>query len=286
MKIAIYQGPGVFLDVAANLALLDRLAKSAATQDAGLLILPEMFLTGYNIGDEVGRLAEPARGPSAERAATIARDNRISLLYGYPERAGRSIYNSALLIDDAGRALANYRKTHLFGPEERRLFRPGEDLAVARLAGLTIGILICYDIEFPELVRSLVLKGADMVAVPTALSPPYDEIPTSILRARAYENQIFVAYSNHSGTEGDLSFIGGSALVGPDGRDIVRAGRDEETLLIASADLARYAESRRLNTYLQDRRPELYGAVVTAQDGDTADSQARMPQSESKRRIR
>ncbi len=272
MKIAVYQGPGVFLDVQASLALLDRLAGAAAAQSANLLILPELYLTGYNIGDDVGRLAEPADGASAARAGTIAARHGIALLYGYPERSGRAIYNSALLIEATGRPLANYRKTHLFGPEERRLFQAGEELAVARLGGLGIGILICYDIEFPELVRSLVLRGADLIAVPTALSGPYDEIPTSIVRSRAYENQVFVAYSDHTGVERDLSYIGGSAIVGPDGRDILRAGRDDETLLVAGIEPDRYAESRRLNTYLRDRRPELYGAVVEQARGGPSSS--------------
>jgi predicted amidohydrolase len=267
MKVAVYQGPGVFLDVGASLALLDSLAGAAAIQGADLLILPELYLTGYNIGDDVARLAEPADGASAERAGAIAARHGVALLYGYPERDGNALYNSALFVDAAGRPLANYRKTHLFGPEERRLFRAGDDLAVVRLGNLGIGILICYDIEFPELVRSLVLKGADIIAVPTALSGAYDEIPTSIVRARAYENQVFVAYSDHTGVERDLTFIGGSAIVGPDGRDILRAGRDDETLLVAGIEPGRYAESRRLNTYLRDRRPELYGAVARQGEG-------------------
>ncbi len=262
MKIAVYQGPGVFLDVEANLALLDRLASAATIQGAGLLILPELYLSGYNIGDDVDTLAEEVMGPSARHAASIAADHGLALLYGYPERADANIYNAAILIDATGQTLANYRKTHLFGPEERRLFQAGENLAVARVGDLCIGILICYDIEFPELVRSVVLEGADLIAVPTALSPGYQEIPTSILRARAYENQVFVAYSDHTGTERNLPFIGASAIIGPDGRDIVRAGRDDETLLVASIEPERYTESKELNTYLCDRRPELYSSVV------------------------
>ncbi|MGH6942542.1 carbon-nitrogen hydrolase family protein [Hypericibacter sp.] len=264
MKLAVYQGTGDFLDKMANLARMDRLAATAVRQGASLLMLPEIYLSGYNLGDDCARMAEPADGASAREAARIAKHHGIALLYGYAERDGDAIYNSILLVGADGKPLANYRKVHLFGPEEKRLFEPGKDYVMATLNGLTIGLAICYDVEFPEFIRTLALKGADLIAVPTCLTPPYWEIPTSILRARAYENQIFLAYANHSGAERELSYIGMSAIVGPDGKDIQRAGSEGEALLVAEIDPAAYAESRALNTYLADRRPALYGAVAAA----------------------
>jgi len=262
MKLALYQGPGDFLDKVANLARMERLAAEAARQSAGLLMLPEIYLSGYNLGEDCGRMAETVDGASAREAARIAKRHKIALLYGYAERDGDKIYNSILLMGADGERLANYRKVHLFGSEERRLFEPGHEYVAATLNGLKIGLAICYDIEFPEFIRTLALQGADLIAVPTCLTPPYWEIPTSIVRARAYENQVFVAYANHTGAERDLTYIGMSAIVGPDGKDIRRAGSDEEILLVAEIDPAAYAESRRLNTYLADRRPALYGAVA------------------------
>jgi predicted amidohydrolase len=264
MKLAVYQGAGDFLDKKANLARMDRLAAASVLQGAGLLMLPEVYLSGYNLGEDCARMAEPADGPSAREAARIAKRHGIALLYGYAESDGDAIYNAILLIGADGKTLANYRKVHLFGPEEKRLFEPGKDYVTVTLNGLTIGLAICYDVEFPEFIRTLVLQGADLIAVPTCLTPPYWEIPTSILRARAYENQVFVAYANHTGAERDLTYIGMSAIVGPDGKDILRAGSEDEALLVAEIDPASYAQSRRINTYLADRRPALYGAVAAA----------------------
>jgi predicted amidohydrolase len=264
MKLAVYQGAGDFLDKTANLTRMGRLAAAAVQQGAGLLMLPEIYLSGYNLGDDCARMAEPVDGASAQKAARIAKRHGIALLYGYAERDGDAIYNSILLIGPDGERLANYRKVHLFGPEEKRLFEPGKDYVTATLNGLMIGLAICYDVEFPEFIRTLVLQGADLIAVPTCLTPPYWEIPTTIVRARAYENQVFVAYANHTGTERDLTYIGMSAIVGPDGKDILRAGSEDEALLVAEIDPAAYAQSRALNTYLADRRPALYDAVAAA----------------------
>jgi len=264
MKLGIFQSAGNFMDAQRNLDLIERVARSASQQDAHFLIFPELFLSGYNIGGDAARLAEPADGPSSERAAAIAAEHHIALLYGYTESGDGALYNSAMLIDAQGTRLANYRKTHLFGDEERRLFHPGDELVIASIAGIKVGILICYDIEFPELVRSIVLQGAELIAVPTALSAPYYEIPTTVVRARAYENQVFVAYVDRVGVERGLSFIGSSAVVGPDGHDLVRAGESEEILMVSTIDPAAYEESRRLNTYTADRRPELYRRVTSA----------------------
>jgi predicted amidohydrolase len=262
MRIAIYQGAPRLLETEANLALMARTAKAAALQGAELLVFPELFLTGYNLLEDCPRVAEPADGSSFGALAALARETGTALLYGYPERDGAAVYNSAQLIDAGGHSIANYRKCHLFGPDERRLFQPGEAAVTASLGGMTVGILICYDIEFPEIFRTLALRGADLVLVPTAIGSPYEAVPTTIVRARAYENQVFVAYCNLAGEERGLGYFGMSGIVGPDGQDIVRAGRQDATLLLADIDPAAYGESRRANTYLRDRRPALYGEIA------------------------
>ena len=125
MKIAIYQGEGLPAKVDENLEIMRRFAFSAARQQADLIIFPELFLTGYNIGSAAHSLAEPADGPSYQKAAEIARKADIALLYGYSERLGTDVYNAALLIDRKGRARANYRKTHLYGSYEKNTSNPG-----------------------------------------------------------------------------------------------------------------------------------------------------------------
>lgn len=156
MRIAVFQGPEQPGDVAANLTRLEALAQ-AAGQEARLLLCPELFLTGYNIGTEAAqRLAEPVDGASAQRAAAIASRTGVALLYGYPERAPDGhIFNAALLVERDGRRLLNYRKCHLFGNLDRSMFAPGPgDLATAEIEGLTLGILICYDVEFPGMAHA------------------------------------------------------------------------------------------------------------------------------------
>ncbi|MDH3659217.1 MAG: carbon-nitrogen hydrolase family protein [Alphaproteobacteria bacterium] len=263
MKIAVFQGPAADHGVAGNLARMAELAKEAAHGGARLLILPEMYLTGYHIGPEaVARLAEPANGPSVERARAIARDRGLALLYGYPERDDQGrIYNAAILIDRDGGTLANHRKTHLFGDIDKSAFSPGERAStVAELDGVRIGILICYDVEFPENARLLALAGVDIVAVPTALMAPYDAIARTMVAARAYENQVFLAYANRTGSERELDYLGLSCILAPDGTELARAGRDE-ALITADLDFSRLKASRAINTYLRDRRPELYAPL-------------------------
>jgi 5-aminopentanamidase len=152
MRIALYQGPAEPGPVARNLALLEARAAEAAGRGARLMICPEMFLSGYNIGPEQAmRLAEPADGPALARAAAIARASGVALLLGYPERGeDDAIYNAVQLIDRDGHALANYRKCHLFGDLDRGMFRAGAGpTALVQLDGIRVGLLICYDVEFP-----------------------------------------------------------------------------------------------------------------------------------------
>lgn len=265
MRVAVFQGPLEAGEPDRTLARLDQAAGEAAGRGARLLVCPEMFLTGYHIGPEaVRRLAEPADGPSARRAAAIARNHRIALCYGYPEAgADGRVYNAALLLDRGGRQLANHRKSHLYGEVDRTCFAAGADEpAVVEIEGLRVGLLICYDVEFPENVRLLALSGADLVLVPTALMAPYDFIPRSLVSTRAYENQLFLVYANRCGQEREFDYLGSSCIVGPDGRDLARAGTGEE-LILADLDRDLLAASRRLNTYLADRRPEAYGGLAT-----------------------
>ncbi|GHI09170.1 carbon-nitrogen hydrolase [Streptomyces cellostaticus] len=262
MRTALLQSSGRPGSVVENLKVLDEAAGRAAAAGAALLAAPEMFLTGYAIGDDVARLAEPADGDSADAIAEIATRHGLAIAYGYPERDGETVYNSAQLISADGTRLANYRKTHLFGCFERDQFTPGEQPVVqAELNGLTVGLMICYDVEFPENVRAHALAGTDLLIVPTAQMHPFQFVAESLVPVRAWENQMYVAYVNRVGPEGEFEFVGLSVLAGPDGIARTRAGRGEE-LVFADADPAFLAASREANPYLNDRRPGLYGSLV------------------------
>ena len=265
MKLALWQTAGHPADVAANLSALEDTARVAAAAGAELLLCPECWLCGYNIGAAVTRLAETADGASAQRIAAIARRHRLAIAYGYAERdsaGARSdsapIFNSVQVIGPDGARIAHYRKTHLFGPAERAAFRPGTCFAAPfELAGFRCGLLICYDIEFPETARSLALSGADLVLVPTALSDEYGAVPGLMVPARAVENQVFVAYCNHAGSENGMRFLGRSCLIGPDGQAVVAAGNGE-ALLLGELSHAALQAAARSYPYRADRRPELY----------------------------
>ncbi|SOD88090.1 carbon-nitrogen hydrolase family protein [Streptomyces sp. Ag109_G2-15] len=262
MRTALLQSSGRPGSIAENLKVLDEAAGRAAAGGAALLVAPEMFLTGYAIGDAVGRLAEPADGDSADAIAEIATRHGLAIAYGYPERDGETVHNSAQLISADGTRLANYRKTHLFGGFERDHFTAGEQPVVqAELNGLTVGLMICYDVEFPENVRAHALAGTDLLVVPTANMHPFEIVAESMLPVRAFENQMYVAYANRVGHEGEFEFFGLSTLAGPDGIARTRAGRGEE-LVFADADPAFLAASREANPYLKDRRPGLYGSLA------------------------
>ena len=138
---------------------------------------------------------------------------------------------------------------------------------MAELDGTRVGILICYDVEFPENVRDLALSGAELVAVPTANMVPFSFVMDHLIPTRAYENHVYVAYVNCCGREGDIEYLGGSCLVGPDGLDFARADNGEQ-LIVAEIDLARLRDHPPLNSYLADRRPELYGGLTESGSAD------------------
>ncbi|MBB4716538.1 putative amidohydrolase [Streptomyces luteogriseus] len=262
MRTALLQSSGRPGSTVENLKVLDEAAGRAAAAGAGLLVTSELFLTGYAIGDDIGRLAELADGDCADAVAEIATSHGLAIAYGYPERDGDAVFNSAQLISADGIRLANHRKTHLFGCFERDHFTPG-DLPVvqAEIDGLRVGILICYDVEFPENVRAHALAGTDLLIVPTAQMHPFQFVAESMIPVRAFENQMYVAYVNRVGREGEFEFVGLSTLAGPDGVARTRAGRGEE-LVLADADPAFLAASRENNPYLRDRRPGLYAPLV------------------------
>lgn len=244
----------VLADVSANLARIGRAAEEAASNGARLLIAPELAVTGYGAGEAVAKLASPAGGEVEQHLAEIARKHSIAVVAGFAEQAGDIVYNSALFVDEKGQSRI-YRKSHLYGDYERGLFaaeKPSADLL--EYAGVTFGMLICYDVEFPENVRRLALAGAELVVVPTALpkGATGSFIAKTLIRTRAFENQIYVAYVNHCGNDGAFDYAGLSCIAAPDGSFLAQAPEADEALLYAEIELGAYVQSRQENTYLRD----------------------------------
>jgi predicted amidohydrolase len=257
LTIAGLQHDGVPGDVDANLGILSDAAREAADRGARVLVTPEMFITGYNIGD---RLAPLATADLVDRVARVAVEHRIAIVAGLPEPVGGgAMANALVVIDSDGTELLRYRKTHLFGELDRGLFVAGDSLPLPiDIDGVRVSVLICYDVEFPETVRAAALGETDVVIVPTAQMEPYAHIAERLIPVRAWENQLHVVYVNRVGSEGDLTYVGRSSIVGPDGVVLDSLGATDTGLLIATIDPEVTRRARQENPYLADRRPDLY----------------------------
>lgn len=235
--------------------------RTAADQGAHAILFPEMFLTGYFVWDRVRELAEPLDGASIQRLRRLSAELHLLTVCGFPELgANDTVYNSACVIDRDGRLLGGYRKTHLFA-DEPEVFTAGERFEVFETGTAPIGLLICYDVEFPEPVRALALGGAQLVLVSTANMEPYQVSQEVYLRSRALENGIFVAAANTIGEDERYRYFGRSAVADPGGRIIAQAGEGEE-IVIAGLDLAETTEAQRSSPYLDRRRPSLYATLA------------------------
>jgi predicted amidohydrolase len=266
ITLALWQCTPLPLDVAANLRRLSDAAETAAQRGADILVCPEMFVTGYAIGAaHVASLAvesggEPRASSSYLHAvADVARAHKIAIIVGYPERdADSAIYNAAVWFDAGGHRVWNYRKTHLFGALDRDQFSAGvldlnssEEWPLPVFKGWCIGLLICYDVEFPENTRRLALAGADLIIVPTANMAEFDFVATTLVPVRAYENQCFVAYANYTGAEADWTYGGLSTVAAPDGSTAGQLQRLPDMLVVRlEAQTLRVA--RRKLTHVRD----------------------------------
>ncbi|WP_261623744.1 nitrilase-related carbon-nitrogen hydrolase [Nesterenkonia marinintestina] len=280
MRIALLQVAAVPLDLEANLDLIDDAAGKARAGAAQLLLTPELFATGYAPQDVRDRLPEDRITAARTRLAEIARTRGIALVHCLPGVASAASVSpdasvepaiTVVFVDDAGIERAVYEKTHLFGPEERAAFRAGTSAPpVIRWEGLRFGLLVCYDVEFPETVRHLAAAGADVVLVPTALAGA-PAVTGLLVPSRAAENLLSVAYANHVGEEAGLDFDGESLVAGPGGQVLVSAGT-RTGVFFAEVGPALHGPPVRERPegpwYLEDRRPSLYRRWA-AEHGET-----------------
>ena len=260
--IALFQGEETVGEVEKTLSKMKEKIRHASLLGAQLIVFPELYVTGYHMShDEARRLAQPRSGSYFSELSAAAKEAGVAVLYGYPEREESSsgqprYYNSAQLIDRDGKALVNYRKLHLWLTETERdeaVYTPGESLAeVVECCGWKVGILICYDLDFPEVSRILSLQGADLILCPTALIKNFSKTPKLTVPARAMDNEAHVAYVNYGGGE----FLGRSVCCSPDGEVVVSTG-SEEVLLLAPIN----PDNKLDHSAKKDRRPEVYKAL-------------------------
>ncbi len=250
-------------DKKANIKKIEEYAVKAKQQAASLIIFPELSLTGYTIRDELYELAEEIPGPSTGAIQKIAKRHEIYIVFGMPELSGKTqatIHNTAVLVGPKG-YVGKYRKMHLPTHsvfEEKRYFRPGYQAGVFETESGTIGLIICYDIFFPEVCRLTRLEGAQLIVCISASPAVRKTFFETLTVARAIENTAFLAYVNLVGVEDGLQFWGGSRLIVPNGKIIAKAKYDEEDLVIGEVD---YADIKPVETFvptLKDLRPELF----------------------------
>ncbi|MFO8132324.1 MAG: carbon-nitrogen hydrolase family protein [Thermoplasmatota archaeon] len=240
---------------------LKKMRKALDALEADMAVFGELTSTGYTCKDEFRDLAEPLDGPTVQAVQDMAADYDTSIIYGMPleERTGL-IHNASLMVHPDGEVQA-YRKAFLptFGPfEERFYFTPGEALPVYDTPHGTIGMCICYDLFFPELLKGMALKGADMIVCISASPSISREYFEQVLPTRAIENTVFVAYANLVGTQENLVFWGGSQAYSPRGDLLGRAAYNEEDTLTVDLDFDLIGEARAARPTLRDTRPELF----------------------------
>jgi predicted amidohydrolase len=272
-SIAAAQMDCVVGETEPNLEKIRTFAKAAALSGAALAIFPECATTGYFIGDKIATLAGPPDGPTSRTLGAIAKEAGLYLACGLYTRDDEAVRNSQQLFAPDGRCLATYHKCHLFAAE-RHVYQPGNAAVVVETELGGLGMTICYDLIFPDYVRHLIQKGADIIINSTNwINDVYQrdvwgwgpERVQGLASTRALENVTFLAMACRTGHEVaapgvEFDSFGPSCVVSPSGKFLARLLDGEGLAIghvdIAAADLERW---RGIATYRGDRRPELYG---------------------------
>lgn len=230
LHLAVMQSPAALQGTAARLTWLDQQLAQHKAAGFDLVLLPELFACGYHIGADVVAAAEAADGSVARQVAGLAQRYNLAIHYGFAERDGSNLYNAAQAFGADGSRLGGHRKLILPPGYESTYFSTGTKIDLFHYGGLSIATLICYDAEFPELVRRAACLGADLILVPTALGEQWGWVAHSMMPTRGYENGVFLAYANHAGLENGLSYLGASFIGAPNGRVLARAGAAPEVI--------------------------------------------------------
>ncbi|QZP33352.1 carbon-nitrogen hydrolase family protein [Pseudomonas sp. DR48] len=240
-------------------------AIAACAGDTQLIVFPETHLMGFPTAATVAQTAEPLDGPTVSAIVAAARERNIAVVIGMAENDNGRFYNTTLLITPEGIAL-KYRKTHLWA-SDRGVFEAGDRYATCQWNGVRVGLLICYDIEFPETARALAQLGAELLIVTNGNMDPYGPTHRTAIMARAQENQAFALMVNRVKDSDDgLVFAGGSALVDPLGTLLFEAGREEGQFAV-ELDFSQLEAARKDYRYLDDQRLKLPGDVVEQASG-------------------
>ena len=259
MKVTCIQMDMAFCRPEDNFRKAEALIEAAMAEHPDVLVLPEMWNTGFFPKEDLELLADQDGKTVKEKIGALAKEYAVNIVAGSGANLTKGkVYNTAFVFDRKGDCIASYDKTHLFSPMgEDAFFTPGDHLCRFTLEGVRCGLIICYDLRFPELTRSLAVEGLDVLFVVSQWPDVRISHLRSLTVARAIENQMFVACCNSCGTAGKTVYGGHSAIIEPFGKTLVLAGENEE-ILTAECDLQILNEIRNSIPVFRDRRSELY----------------------------
>jgi predicted amidohydrolase len=259
ISVEIHQKRHILGEMSHNISLMTEALRNS---DSRIIVFPEMFLTGYTLGRDIGDIALDIEDPIFESLKDEAVNRSKYLIFGFPERARKirgQIHNSAMVLGPEG-LIGVYRKIHLvdFGPfEEYAYFTPGNEPFMFSADGFRIGLTICYDVFFPELTKSYALRGADAVVCISASPSVTRKYFESVIRARSIESTVYLIYSNLVGFDSRMDFWGGSEMIGPRGNTIGKGPYFEESCISGEISEQEIRLSREGRPTLRDTRPHI-----------------------------
>ncbi|MGN9164352.1 nitrilase-related carbon-nitrogen hydrolase [Tissierellaceae bacterium HCP3S3_D8] len=266
VKVGIIQFESELGEIEKNVMKAVDLISEAAAKGANIVCLPELFATGYNLNilkEKIAKLSIEYYDYTMKKMSKAAKDNNVYVLASFGEIRDMPgiVYNSTILFDDEGNKTGSFAKSHLWALD-RLYFKEGEEYPVFDTKYGKIGVVICYDLGFPETVRSLCLNGAEIVFVPAAWRIQDIDIWDLNIAQRALENILFTVGVNRVGMEGDLHLFGKSKVCNPRGTVISELPMDKEMIEVVTIDLEDVNKFRTEISYLRDRKPYIYGKLV------------------------
>ena len=267
MQVELAQLNLIDSDVAHNTRkVVETIGRVDTAGGTKLIVFPETTLSGFPTRENVADVAQTLDGPALTSVRDAARQRGVAVAVGLAERDGNQFYNTTVLLDEHGEIALRYRKTHLWASDVG-VFTPGDRFETCMWNGLTVGLLICYDIEFPESARAVAALDADLLIVTNGNMDPFGPVHRRSITARAMENQMFALMVNRCGAGDDnLTFPGLSALIDPFGDTVLELGGDE-AVAKATIDLKRLEASREHYNYLHDARVPLGLVPVQQSNG-------------------
>lgn len=264
LNFAVIQMDVKIGDVAHNILTVEQKLNEAVNNKSkpDVIVLPEMWNTGYAL-TEINNIADYKGTKIKSMLASFAKQHRVNIVGGsIAEKREDGVYNTTFAFDREGKCIADYSKLHLFRlMEEEKFLQAGNKLGHLTIDEIEAGMMICYDIRFPELARTLALQGAKVLFVPAQWPHPRLHHWRTLLQARAIENQMYVVACNRVGSSGTSEFFGHSMVIDPWG-EIISEASDTETILYGALDLSIVDKVRQTIPIFADRRPSFYGEVV------------------------